>query len=580
MVTARGEFAVRGGIVDIFPPTAEHPVRVEFWGDEVSELRAFTVADQRSTHPVDELDAPRLPRAAAHRPRPRAGRRARPHAREQPAAARAAGAPGPGHPGRGHGVAHPGAGRGRAAAAHRPAARAARRCCVADPERVRTRSADLVRTGQEFLEASAGSPRAWAAAPRSTSARRPTATSATCSSTPPATGHPVRHAQPAALAAATTRSSRAPHEVDGLPRRHRPRAGRPARPRRHRRRRRARGRRPRHRAARDGAAPRGRGARRARRRAAGRAGEGPGHRHLRADRGGLHRAGVLVVLTEADLTGNRRGDAPRPASSPSRRRNAVDLVTLKPGDYVVHAQHGIGRFVEMRAAHRAGRHPRVPGAGVRVVQARPARRPAVRAHRRARRGEPLRRRRGAHAQQARRRRLGEDEGPRAQGRPADRGPARAALRRPPGRARLRVRQGHAVAARAGGRVPVHRDARPAGRDRRGQGRHGAPGPDGPGDLRRRRLRQDRDRGAGGVQGGAGRQAGGGARADHAARQQHLETFSERMRAFPVTVRGCRGSPTPPRPARRSRAWPTARSTSSSAPTGCCRPGCGGRTSGW
>ena len=58
MVTARGEFAVRGGIVDVFPPTAEHPVRVEFWGDEVSELRSFAVADQRSVAPVDELHAP------------------------------------------------------------------------------------------------------------------------------------------------------------------------------------------------------------------------------------------------------------------------------------------------------------------------------------------------------------------------------------------------------------------------------------------------------------------------------------------------------------------------------------------
>jgi transcription-repair coupling factor (superfamily II helicase) len=48
MVGRRGEFAVRGGILDVFPPTAEHPVRVEFWGDEVSEMRMFSVADQRS----------------------------------------------------------------------------------------------------------------------------------------------------------------------------------------------------------------------------------------------------------------------------------------------------------------------------------------------------------------------------------------------------------------------------------------------------------------------------------------------------------------------------------------------------
>ncbi|MBX9640365.1 MAG: transcription-repair coupling factor, partial [Mycobacteriaceae bacterium] len=48
MVGRRGEFAVRGGILDVFPPTAEHPVRVEFWGDEVTEMRMFSVADQRS----------------------------------------------------------------------------------------------------------------------------------------------------------------------------------------------------------------------------------------------------------------------------------------------------------------------------------------------------------------------------------------------------------------------------------------------------------------------------------------------------------------------------------------------------
>src|SRR3984957_5649690 len=48
MVGRRGEFAVRGGILDIFAPTAEHPVRVEFWGDEVTEMRMFAVADQRS----------------------------------------------------------------------------------------------------------------------------------------------------------------------------------------------------------------------------------------------------------------------------------------------------------------------------------------------------------------------------------------------------------------------------------------------------------------------------------------------------------------------------------------------------
>ncbi|WP_221585294.1 transcription-repair coupling factor [Microbacterium sp. G2-8] len=48
MVSRRGEFAVRGGILDVFPPTADHPYRVEFFGDEVDQIRQFSVADQRS----------------------------------------------------------------------------------------------------------------------------------------------------------------------------------------------------------------------------------------------------------------------------------------------------------------------------------------------------------------------------------------------------------------------------------------------------------------------------------------------------------------------------------------------------
>ncbi len=48
MVTRRGEFAVRGGIVDVFAPTDEHPLRLEFFGDELEQLREFSVADQRS----------------------------------------------------------------------------------------------------------------------------------------------------------------------------------------------------------------------------------------------------------------------------------------------------------------------------------------------------------------------------------------------------------------------------------------------------------------------------------------------------------------------------------------------------
>ena len=48
LVERRGEFAVRGGIIDVFPPTEEHPVRIDFFGDTVEEIRRFQVADQRS----------------------------------------------------------------------------------------------------------------------------------------------------------------------------------------------------------------------------------------------------------------------------------------------------------------------------------------------------------------------------------------------------------------------------------------------------------------------------------------------------------------------------------------------------
>ena len=78
LVEKRGEFAVRGGIVDVFPPTEEHPLRVEFWGDDVEEIR--TLLGRRPAHPRDGRAAvgAAVPRAAAHRRGARAGGRARP----------------------------------------------------------------------------------------------------------------------------------------------------------------------------------------------------------------------------------------------------------------------------------------------------------------------------------------------------------------------------------------------------------------------------------------------------------------------------------------------------------------------
>jgi transcription-repair coupling factor (superfamily II helicase) len=160
MVGRRGEFAVRGGILDVFAPTAEHPVRVEFWGDEVSEMRMFSVADQRS---IPEMSVDSVVAVACREllltedVRARAGELAG----HQPAPE--------------HGVAG-GVGDMLAKLAEgipvdgmeallpvlRPDDMAlltdqladGTPVLVCDPEKVRTRAADLIKTGREFLDAS------------------------------------------------------------------------------------------------------------------------------------------------------------------------------------------------------------------------------------------------------------------------------------------------------------------------------------------------------------------------------------------------------------------------------------------
>jgi len=58
LVTRRGEFAVRGGIVDVFPALEDHPVRGDFFGDDIDELTSFSVSDQRSLTSVESVDIP------------------------------------------------------------------------------------------------------------------------------------------------------------------------------------------------------------------------------------------------------------------------------------------------------------------------------------------------------------------------------------------------------------------------------------------------------------------------------------------------------------------------------------------
>ena len=379
MVTARGEFAVRGGIVDIFPPDGRAPVRVEFWGDEVSELRSFAVADQRSVAPVDVLHAPGCRELLlTAEVRDRAAALARAH-ENNPALRELLERLAEGIPVEGMESLIPALVGGaelelltdllpgrRAGAARRPGADPHPRRGPR-PHRPGVPRGELVHR------------RRWAATPRSTSGASAYRGLDEVLEHAAATGRPVVTLSPLVSGAPTTtgpRAGRARGRV--VPRRHGPGADRPARARRGRRRRRARRRRPRHRAARDRAAARRGRAGQARRAAVGGAGARPRHRHLRLpDATGCHRptAAALVLLTEADLTGNR---APRPTDprtlGSKRRRNAVDLVTLQPGDYVVHAQHGIGRFVEMRERTVSGATREYLVLEYALAQAGPARR--------------------------------------------------------------------------------------------------------------------------------------------------------------------------------------------------------------
>lgn len=52
LVERRGDFAVRGGIIDVFPPLDNHPIRIEFFGDEIEEIKYFEIGDQRTFAPI------------------------------------------------------------------------------------------------------------------------------------------------------------------------------------------------------------------------------------------------------------------------------------------------------------------------------------------------------------------------------------------------------------------------------------------------------------------------------------------------------------------------------------------------
>ncbi|WP_345568485.1 transcription-repair coupling factor [Nonomuraea rosea] len=150
MVEKRGEVAVRGGLLDVFPPTEEHPLRLEFWGDTVEEIRWFKVADQRSLEAAEDgLFAPPC-RELLLTAEVRA--RARELAEEHPALVEVLDQLAEGSPVEGMEAFAPVlAGEMDLLLDHLPIRSAV---FVCDPERIRGRAEELVRTSQEFLEAS------------------------------------------------------------------------------------------------------------------------------------------------------------------------------------------------------------------------------------------------------------------------------------------------------------------------------------------------------------------------------------------------------------------------------------------
>ena len=355
MVGRRGEFAVRGGILDVFPTTADYPVRVEFWGDEITDVRAFSVADQRTQpeitaspvqiHPCREL-------VLTEQVRGRAGEIAATTGDE--ALREMLTKLSEGIPVDGMEALIPALVDGQMQLLTEVLPDGAR-VLVLDPEKVRTRAVDLARTGAEFLDASWDTAALGAAAPVSGEALGIDLQASSYRS--------VDEVQAATIAAGrawwtiSPLSSGSGDELEV--------------------------------AVEPGPAPHGKDAEiaemmaglRAQLASGGRAavvaaGKGTAQRYVErlaeaevparlaapgeeppADavavyhgtlrRGVVFRGAQLVVVTEADVTGARVVGVKDGRKLPAKRRNQVDPLALVAGDMVVHDQHGIGKFVEM-----------------------------------------------------------------------------------------------------------------------------------------------------------------------------------------------------------------------------------------
>ncbi len=354
MVGKRGEFAVRGGILDVFPPTAEHPVRVEFWGDEITEMRMFAVADQRSIPEIEVGTVVAVPcRELLLTDEVRA--RATTLIETRPVDDNhITGSVGEmlvkiaeGIPVDGMEALQPVLRPDELALLidHLPADTP---LLICDPEKVRTRAADLIKTGREFLEAT------WSVAAIGGDAPidveqlggsgfrdlEDVREAARAGNHPWWTLSQLAAESAVELEVRTAPSARGQQstvdEIFAMLRAHVLTGGYGA-----------------------VVAPGTGTAHRVVEQLGERdipaamlePGEAPRPGVVGVLRGPLHDGIVvpganLVVITETDLTGNRVA-APEGKRLAAKRRNTVDPLALAAGDLVVHDQHGIGRFVEM-----------------------------------------------------------------------------------------------------------------------------------------------------------------------------------------------------------------------------------------
>jgi transcription-repair coupling factor (superfamily II helicase) len=161
MVTRRGEFAVRGGILDVFSPIAEHPARVDFFGDEIETMRFFSVADQRSIG--EDLHALDLPACRELLLSPQVRQRAREMQHEFPSLAQILTKVAEGIPVDGMESLAPALVDRLVPITHYLPADAA--IALVAPERVASRALSLVETNREFLGAAWNAATAGAEAP-------------------------------------------------------------------------------------------------------------------------------------------------------------------------------------------------------------------------------------------------------------------------------------------------------------------------------------------------------------------------------------------------------------------------------